>query len=355
MASRSAEHSWRPGEVEFRILGSLEVWDGQRLAGLGRPKQRALLAVLLVHADQVVALDRLIEELWGQQPPAQATASLQTYVSNLRRVLEPGRPARTPLRVLVTQPPGYRLVVAPGELDAARFVALAAEGHRLLGAGRPGAAARAAGGAWAVARAGAGGGGRRALRPGRAAAAGGASPGGAGGPAGRRAGPWRACRGRRRAGRPLPVPGAPARPADGGAVPLGWAQAVEGDPAGGAARLRQALARSAETGAQATRPLLLGLLAEAEQLAGRPAEALRLLDDALAQASRSGERYCEAELHRLKGESLVAGSPPQAAAAEAAFRTSVAVARRQGAKLLEGRAAASLGRLRAAQRPQSPR
>src|SRR6266545_5392036 len=131
------------GAVEFRVLGPVEVWDGQRLAGLGRPKQRALLAVLLVHANQVVALDRLIEELWGEQPPPQATASLQTYISNLRRVLEPGRPARTPPRVLVTRPPGYRLVVAPTDLDAARFVALAAEGHRLLEAGRPDAAGRA--------------------------------------------------------------------------------------------------------------------------------------------------------------------------------------------------------------------
>ena len=145
------------GTVQFRILGPLEVLDGQRRVELGRPKQRALLAVLLVHANQVVALDRLIEELWGEQPPAQATASLQAYVSNLRRVLEPDRPARTLPRVLVTQPPGYRLVVAPGDLDAARFVALAEEGHRLLEAeraraGRPGVA----GGAGAVARAGPG-------------------------------------------------------------------------------------------------------------------------------------------------------------------------------------------------------
>src|SRR6266508_1440192 len=136
---------------------------------------------------------------------------------------------------------------------------------------------------------------------------------------------------------------------------LGWAQAIEGDPAGGAARLRQALARSQATGAQATRPLLLGLLAEAEQLAGRPGEALGLLDDALAQVDRSGERYCEAELHRLKGESLLAGSPPRAAEAERAFRTAIAVAGRQGAKLLEGRATVSLGRLLAAQRAQSTR
>jgi len=138
-------------------------------------------------------------------------------------------------------------------------------------------------------------------------------------------------------------------------APLGWAQAIEGDPAGGAALLRQALARSAATRAKATRPLLLGLLAEAEQLAGRPGEALRLLEDALDQVNRSGERYCEAELHRLKGESLLVMSPPRAAEAEDAFRTSVAVARRQGAKLFERRASASLGRLLAAQRSQSSR
>ena len=128
--------------MQFRILGPLEVLDGQHRVELGRPKQRALLAVLLVHANQVVALDRLIEELWGEQPPAQATASLQAYVSNLRRALEPGRPARTLPRVLVTQPPGYRLVVAAEDLDAARFVALAEEGHRLLEAERPGPAAQ---------------------------------------------------------------------------------------------------------------------------------------------------------------------------------------------------------------------
>ena len=128
--------------MQFRILGPLEVLDGQRLVELGRPKQRALLAVLLVHANQVVALDRLIEELWGEQPPAQATASLQAYVSNLRRVLEPGRPARTPPRLLVTQPPGYRLVVAPEDLDATRFEVLGEEGHRLLEEEQPGAAAQ---------------------------------------------------------------------------------------------------------------------------------------------------------------------------------------------------------------------
>ncbi|HTV99769.1 MAG TPA: BTAD domain-containing putative transcriptional regulator [Streptosporangiaceae bacterium] len=128
--------------VQFRLLGPLEAQDGERRVDLGRPKQRALLAVLLVHANDVVSLDRLIEELWGEEPPPQAAASLQTYVSNLRRALEPGRPARAPSRVLVSQPPGYRLVVGAGDLDAARFAALAKEGHELLQARRPAAAAR---------------------------------------------------------------------------------------------------------------------------------------------------------------------------------------------------------------------
>ena len=128
--------------LQFRLLGPLEAQDGEQRVELGRPKQRALLAVLLVHANQVVPLDRLIEELWGEEPPPQAAASLQTYVSNLRRALEPGRPARAPSRVLVSQPPGYRLVVGAGDLDAARFAALATEGHRLLQAHRPAPAAR---------------------------------------------------------------------------------------------------------------------------------------------------------------------------------------------------------------------
>jgi len=128
--------------VQFRLLGPLEAQDGERRVELGRPKQRVLLAVLLVHANHVVSLDRLVEELWGEEPPPQAAASLQTYVSNLRRALEPDRPARAPSRMLVSQPPGYRLVVGTGDLDAARFAALAAEGHQLLQAHRPAAAAR---------------------------------------------------------------------------------------------------------------------------------------------------------------------------------------------------------------------
>jgi DNA-binding SARP family transcriptional activator len=77
--------------MQFRMLGTLEVLDGGRPVPLGRPKQRVVLAILLVHANRVVALDRLVEELWGEDPPAQAIGSLQAYVSHLRRLLEPGR------------------------------------------------------------------------------------------------------------------------------------------------------------------------------------------------------------------------------------------------------------------------
>jgi DNA-binding SARP family transcriptional activator len=121
--------------MQFRMLGTLEVLDGGRPVPLGRPKQRVVLAILLVHANRVVALDRLVEELWGEDPPAQAIGSLQAYVSHLRRLLEPGRSSRTPARVLVSQPPGYRLVVAAEDLDASRFQAMAVEGHGLLEAG----------------------------------------------------------------------------------------------------------------------------------------------------------------------------------------------------------------------------
>ena len=88
-----------------------------------------MLAILLLDANRVVGLDRLVDELWGDEPPAQAIGSLQAYVSHLRRLLEPDRSARTPPRVLISQSPGYRLVVAADDLDAARFEARAKQGR----------------------------------------------------------------------------------------------------------------------------------------------------------------------------------------------------------------------------------
>ncbi|MDQ3979219.1 MAG: AfsR/SARP family transcriptional regulator, partial [Actinomycetota bacterium] len=131
------------GGEEFRVLGPLEVRRAGQVLDLGRPKQRAVLAVLLIEANRVVALDRLIDLLWGDEPPPRAIGALQVYISGLRRVLEPLRPARSPAQVLITQPPGYVLRLDPAQLDACQFEARAAHGHNLLVEGRPTAAAQA--------------------------------------------------------------------------------------------------------------------------------------------------------------------------------------------------------------------
>ena len=80
--------------MEFRILGPLEAWKGGAPVTLGGAKQRALLAILLLHANEVVSRDRLIDELWGEQPPASAPHSLDVYVSRLRKTLQPVTPPR---------------------------------------------------------------------------------------------------------------------------------------------------------------------------------------------------------------------------------------------------------------------
>ena len=118
--------------IQFCVLGPFEVLLDGKSVDLGPRKQRAVLAALTIEANRVVSLDRLIDELWGEEPPAQAIGTLQAYVSNLRRVLEPNRTPREPPKVLVTQSPGYVLRVPEGALDSTRFEALAAEGRGLL-------------------------------------------------------------------------------------------------------------------------------------------------------------------------------------------------------------------------------
>ena len=73
--------------MDFRILGSLEAWDGERQLELGGPKRRAVLAVLLLHANEVVAVDKLVDQLWGEKAPRNASAALHTHVSRLRKRL----------------------------------------------------------------------------------------------------------------------------------------------------------------------------------------------------------------------------------------------------------------------------
>src|SRR5690348_2927428 len=103
---------------EFRLLGPLEVRGADGPIQLGGPKQRALLALLLVDAGRTVSTDRLIDALWGEQPPRTAATSLQNFVSQLRKQLGPD--------VLVTKPPGYLLRVDPQQLDVNRAEALLA-------------------------------------------------------------------------------------------------------------------------------------------------------------------------------------------------------------------------------------
>ncbi|HZD02656.1 MAG TPA: BTAD domain-containing putative transcriptional regulator [Actinomycetes bacterium] len=117
--------------MQFLVLGPLEVIAEGRTVALPAAKHRALLAALLVRADQAVPADGLIDALWEGQPPASAAKTLQTYVSQLRRELEPAAAAGG-WRTLRTVEGGYRLHVDPDMLDAGRFERLAEEGRRAL-------------------------------------------------------------------------------------------------------------------------------------------------------------------------------------------------------------------------------
>jgi predicted ATPase/DNA-binding SARP family transcriptional activator len=123
--------------VEFAILGPLDARaDGRELA-LGGPKQRAVLALLLLHANQPVSRDRLIDGLWGESPPRSAAHTLDDYVSRLRRGLGGDRIDR--------RPAGYVIRVEPGELDLERFEALLEQGRLAAAAGDAAEASEALG------------------------------------------------------------------------------------------------------------------------------------------------------------------------------------------------------------------
>ena len=132
--------------VEFRILGPLEVVEHDRPVVLGGPKQRALLAVLLLHRGEVLSTDRLIDELWGEHPPTTAVKTLQGYVSRLRRALGAD--------VLQTRGRGYAISLLGGQLDLERFERLAADGRAAREAGDVATAARRLGEALALWRGG---------------------------------------------------------------------------------------------------------------------------------------------------------------------------------------------------------
>jgi YVTN family beta-propeller protein len=159
--------------IDYRILGSFEVRVGDRLVGLGGEKPRALLAILLLHRNEVVSVDRLVDDLWGESPPETALRTVRAYVSRLRKALRangtraaeeasaPGANGASPAEEadcvpdanggLLTQGRGYVLRVAPGEVDLERFAEMAERGRDALAAGRPEEAAtvlRSALGIW---------------------------------------------------------------------------------------------------------------------------------------------------------------------------------------------------------------
>src|SRR6478609_8383522 len=108
--------------MEFRLLGPLEVHAGAGAIPLGGEKQRALLALLLVNANRVVSRSRLVDGLWGDEPPETAVTSVQVYVSRLRKLLPDG--------VLLTRSPGYALEIEPKSIDLQRFERLVASARK---------------------------------------------------------------------------------------------------------------------------------------------------------------------------------------------------------------------------------
>jgi DNA-binding SARP family transcriptional activator len=115
--------------MDYRILGPLEAFDDERKISLGGAKQRAVLALLLLHGNETVTRDVIVDELWGEKPPPTAAKVLQNCISALRKELRGGADT------LQTAGGGYALQLAPDELDRDRFERLLAEGRAAVAAG----------------------------------------------------------------------------------------------------------------------------------------------------------------------------------------------------------------------------
>src|ERR1700751_1104010 len=140
MAADAVAHQTE--RAEFGILGPLEVSRAGRSVPLGGPRQRAVLALLLLDANRGVSMDRRAEEVWAGLPPEGWATTLQTYVFHLRRALEPGRSRGAAGGVLVTRDHGYLLRVDRGHLDGALFQDGFMGGRAALEAGRYAEAAK---------------------------------------------------------------------------------------------------------------------------------------------------------------------------------------------------------------------
>lgn len=120
--------------LQFGVLGPLQLRAGSALVPLGAPKQRAVLAMLLMNRNRAVSVDALIDAVWGESPVPAARTSIHSYVSNLRRLLSSA--CRYPNRVLASVPPGYQLNVADPDCDIGRFVTEKNAGVHAAAAGR---------------------------------------------------------------------------------------------------------------------------------------------------------------------------------------------------------------------------
>jgi DNA-binding SARP family transcriptional activator len=125
--------------VQVTLLGPVAAESDGRLLPLGGRKQRCVFALLALNVNRTVALDRLVYEIWRDEPPARATVTLQAYISRLRRALAEvpdGQPGR-----IVTRRPGWVLELPAQQIDAVRFATMVADGQKQVDAGRPAAGA----------------------------------------------------------------------------------------------------------------------------------------------------------------------------------------------------------------------
>jgi DNA-binding SARP family transcriptional activator len=123
--------------LTVHVLGPVEVrWDGQPVE-LGGPQQRAVIAHLALDVGHVVSVERLIDRLWGDEPPRTPLGTLQSYVSRLRRALEPERVAGASPQILVSEAPGYVLQLPPDQVDVHRFRSLVTAARAATDSGQP--------------------------------------------------------------------------------------------------------------------------------------------------------------------------------------------------------------------------
>jgi DNA-binding SARP family transcriptional activator len=138
-AFAAASNTGPADAVQFGVLGPLQMLIGGASVPLGTPKQRAVLAVLIVNASRPVAIDTLIDAAWDQRPPQGARATLHAYISNLRRLMNSAGIDRA---VLANTPPGYQLTIADNQYDFGLFIAEKNAGLQAAAAARFEEAAR---------------------------------------------------------------------------------------------------------------------------------------------------------------------------------------------------------------------